>query len=492
MKDIPQDATPIRLTEPVPLIGAAGPYGDQEMWKRHDPALPDDVVGMAATTDPAGASTCVTGAEMAFRTWSRWSSDERHSALKVGLAAVEREQDALARLLATEVGKPLREAQLEVKLFLTAIEWFADGFERFRDTSTYTDDTELQVVRRPVGVTVLVLPWNWPLFQLAGKLVPALLTGNTIIVKPSPLAALVVGRVIALLNETLPPGTVSTVLGPVDTTVRTLLTDKRVQFVSFTGSVNTGRAIARLAADGPTRVVLELGGNDPAILRHDVELDDRTIISLMQSMFTTTGQGCQLIKRLLVHESRHDELVARLSEGIDNYYRLGHGIDLATTMGPLVSAAQRDRVAGLVDDACARGGTAFALGARAEQAYAAGWFHQPTLVVDCPTDAPLVTEEQFGPAVPLVRFADDNEAIRLANDTTFGLGSSIWSADQAAAHAMAERIEAGTTYVNNHNAFAVFRDTAVGGVGESGIGVEWGVEGLMEYTRGHIVSTRKR
>lgn len=492
MDDMPADATPMRLTEPVPLIGAFGPYGAQELWERHDPALPQEVVGFAATTDPAGATACITGAASAFSTWSRWSCDERHGALMLALAAVEREQDALARLLATEVGKPLREAQLEVKLFLNAIAWFADGFDRFRDASTYTADTELQVVRRPVGVTVMVLPWNWPLFQLAGKLIPALLTGNTIIVKPSPFAALIVGRVIALFNEALPPGTVNTVLGPVDTTVRTLLSDRRVQFISFTGSVNTGRAIAHLAAGGPTRVVLELGGNDPAILRHDVELDDRTIISLMQSMFTTTGQGCQLIKRLLVHESRHDELVERLTEGIDSYYRLGHGIDLATTMGPLVSAAQRDRVAGLVGDACARGATALALGSRPEQPYAAGWFHQPTLVLDCPTDAALVTEEQFGPAVPLVRFADDNEAVNLANDTTFGLGSSVWSADVEVAHAMAERIEAGATYVNNHNAFAVFRDTAVGGVGESGIGVEWGVEGLMEYTRGHIVSTRKR
>lgn len=492
MTESNNDNTPVQLAEPVPLYGTDGAYGSGELWHRHDPAWPGQLVGRAATTNPAGATRCVDGAVAAFVHWSQFSCDERQVALTEAFRAVAKEQDALARLLATEVGKPLKEAQLELKLFLGALEWFLPAFETFSETASYTRGVELQTVRRPLGVTVMVLPWNWPLFQLAGKLVPALLTGNTAVIKPSPLAALVVGRVVALLNQTLPPGTVSTVLGPTDTTVRTLITDKRVALVSFTGSVATGRKIAQLAADGPTRVVLELGGNDPAILRHDVELDDRTIITLMQSLFTTTGQGCQLIKRLLVHTSRHDELVERLTSGIDAYYKLGHALAADTTMGPLVSAAQRYRVAAMVADAVARGATAVAGGRDPKGAVAKGWFHKPTVVIDCPEDAALVTDEQFGPAIPVLRFSDDVEAVRLANDTPFGLGSSVWSADVDAAYALAESLNAGVTYVNNHNAFAVFRDTAVGGVGVSGYGVEWGVDGLLEYTHGHIVSARKR
>ncbi len=486
------DDAPVRLNEAVPLVGPNGPYGAKELWARHDPAIPAEIVGQAATTDAQGAQFCVDGAMSAFLHWSHMSCDERHAALMRAFSAVEREQDALARLLATEVGKPLREAQLEVKLFLSAISWFQAGFDVFRSQAAYTPGDELQVVRRPHGVAVLVLPWNWPLFQLAGKLIPALLTGNTVIIKPSPMAALIVGRVVMLLNETLPSGTVSTVLGDTDTTVRTLLTDARVSFVSFTGSADTGRKIAAIVAQGPTRLVLELGGNDPAILRHDVVLDDRTIVTLMQSLFTTTGQGCQLIKRLLVHTSRHDELVARLTEGIDSYYRLGHGMDPETTLGPLVSAAQRDRVAAMVTDATARGATAISGGQGPFEPATDGWFHKPTVVIDCPHDAPLVHDEQFGPAIPIIRFGDDADAIRLANDTSFGLGSSVWSADVDAAHAIAQNLKAGVTYVNNHNAFAVFRDTAVGGIGTSGMGVEWGVDGLLEYTRSHIVSARKR
>lgn len=492
MADASEVVVPVRLDEPVMLHGANGRYGNAGMWARHDPALPSAVVGYAATCSPDEAIATVSGAHEAFRDWSTRSVDDRYERVQAAFAVVAAHEEEIARLLATEVGKTFREAQLEAKLFVMALDWFADGFATFRQHASYTFDDDKTVVHRPVGVTVMVLPWNWPLFQLAGKLVPALLTGNTAIIKPSPMAALVIGRVVELLNDTLPLGVVSTVLGANDTTVKAVLTDRRVAFISFTGSVATGRQIARIAAEGPTRVVLELGGNDPAILRHDVTLDDRTIVSLMQSMFTTTGQGCQLIKRIVVHESRHDELVDRLVHGIDGYYRLGHPLDVNVTMGPLVSAAQRDRVRGMVDAAVSQGARAHTLGVGPDETYADGWFLRPTLVTHVNNDAALVVDEQFGPAVPLIAFRDDAEAIALANDTPFGLGSSIWSDDLDAAHTLAQQLHAGVTYLNNHNAFAVFRDTAVGGVGESGVGVEWGVGGLMEYTRDHIVSARKR
>jgi acyl-CoA reductase-like NAD-dependent aldehyde dehydrogenase len=337
-----------------------------------------------------------------------------------------------------------------------------------------------------------VLPWNWPLFQLAGKLVPALLAGNTVVIKPSPLASLVVGRVVDALARVLPAGSVSTVLGPVETTVRALLTDRRVDLISFTGSVATGRRILALAAEGPTRAVLELGGNDPAVLLEDVELDRKTVVALMQSMFTTTGQGCQLIKRLLVHRSRADELVHLLREGIDAYYRLGHGLAPDTTMGPLVDETQMRRVQRLIDDAVAGGAEAVPLGEGPDRAAADGWFIRPTLVLGSDRTAALVREEQFGPAVPVLTFENDDEAIELANEGPYGLGSSIWSADTERAARLADRLEAGATYLGNHNAFAVFRDTAVGGIGDSGIGVEWGEEGLLEYTRPHVVSRRRK
>jgi acyl-CoA reductase-like NAD-dependent aldehyde dehydrogenase len=345
-----------------------------------------------------------------------------------------------------------------------------------------------EIMRLPLGVVSIIVPFNWPLAILAASLPQALVAGNTVVVKAPPTTALSFVRTLEHVAGQLPPGVLNVISGRDDEIGPVLIQDPRVAKVAFTGSVGAGKRIMGMAATNLTRVTLELGGNDPAIVLADAELDEAAIGRLAVGAFLTTGQVCMAMKRLYVHRSRYAEVVDGLSQALAAT-RLGHGLDERATMGPLHAARQRDFVAELLEEARGRRAEVREFGSAVDEgAVAQGRFLRPALVLDPPTDTRIVTEEQFGPALPIIPFDDEADAVAQANDTWSGLCSSVWSGDPDHAASVADRLRTGTTFVNAHNAPWLDERAPFGGFKQSGMGREMGVEGILAFTDSHSVS----
>ena len=296
----------------------------------------------------------------------------------------------------------------------------------------------------------VIVPFNWPIAILAASLPHALLAGNTAIVKPPPSTPLATTRLVQRVAEKLPPGVLNVVTGR-DSEMAGLIDNPDVAKVCFTGSVNGGKRIMEMASRSLTRVTLELGGNDPAIIREDAVLDDDHLDRLFGAIYDTTGQICMNAKRLYVHRSRMDELVAGLSARLEKVV-LGHGLAEGTTMGPLHQAAQKAFVSEIVEEAKDSGATVLEFGELPGGEFAEGNFLRPAIVVDPDPSLRVVTQEQFGPVIPVIPFDDDADAVRLANDTWAGLCASVWTADTDAANRLGGQLECGYVWVNDHGA----------------------------------------
>jgi acyl-CoA reductase-like NAD-dependent aldehyde dehydrogenase len=287
------------------------------------------------------------------------------------------------------------------------------------------------------------------------------------------------------LVRALPPGVLNVVTGADEVLGPVVVGDPRIRHVVFTGSVGGGKRIMAMAAPNLTNVTLELGGNDPAVILDDATLDEAAIGRLSGATFMTTGQVCMAVKRLYVPRSRYDEVVDGLRATLDGA-RVGPGLDAATTMGPLNTARQRDYVAELVGQAKAAGADVLTFGEIS--ADAPGNYLLPTLVLNPAADLPIVTEEQFGPTLPVIPYDTEAEAVAAANDTWSGLCSSVWSADPEHAMSVARQLRTGVTFFNNHNATAVDERAPFGGVNQSGVGRELGREGLLGFTETHVMA----
>ncbi|MWA02923.1 aldehyde dehydrogenase family protein [Actinomadura sp. LD22] len=411
-----------------------------------------------------------------------WAADleRRRRALAEIAAAVRREAGELAAVLTAEQGKPLKAALFEVGEVARWFEAFA-AMEPAQEELATEDGGHAVVRRVPLGVVAAITPWNFPLLLVGWKAAPALLAGNTMVLKPSPftpLSTLLLGRVIA---AAVPPGVFSAVAGGDDLGAR--MTGHPVpRKISFTGSVRTGAAVMRAAAEGLKRVTLELGGNDAAIVLDDAD-PDAVESPLFWGAFANSGQICAGIKRLYVPESLADPILERL---VDRAKRtpMGDGTDPAVKLGPIQNRPQFDRVSALTADAVARGGTVAAGGHRLDRP---GYFHAPTIVTGVGPGVPLVDEEQFGPVLPVMVYRDVEDAIAAANATEYGLSGSVWSADVDRAARVAGRLDAGTVRVNDHLTFSP--RVPFGGRGVSGLGVENGPWGLDEFSDLQVLRT---
>jgi acyl-CoA reductase-like NAD-dependent aldehyde dehydrogenase len=330
------------------------------------------------------------------------------------------------------------------------------------------------VRRRPVGVVAAIAPWNVPLALAFWKVAPALRAGCSVVLKPSPYTPLSTLRVGEILRSVLPPGVLNVVAG--EDELGAWMTGHPVpRKVSFTGSVPVGKLVAAAAARDLKRVTLELGGNDAALILDDADVD-AIAEPLFTSAFSNAGQICCAVKRVYVPERLHDRLAGALAD-LAGSFPVGDGAEPQTKMGPLAHEAQRRRVAQLVDEAVATGGRVLAGGRELDRS---GFFYAPTVVTGAAQSTTLVSDEQFGPALPLIAYRDEDAAIAAANGTPYGLGGSVWSADPDRAGAVADRLECGTVWINTHKALAVHQP--FGGLKWSGIGTENGVWGLDEYT----------
>jgi len=463
------------------------------MIERENPARVDELVGSVEPTDPAGVDVAVARARSAQRAWATTDLGVRCAAVRAGADRIAAELEGLAVLMARETGKVLPDCRGELGFSVTVLRWSADRAEELLVDQVVDDEAgRLLIRRRPYGVVAAVTPWNAPVILAALKLGPALVSGNAVVVKPSPLAPFAIARVVELLGAALgshgaPDGTVQTVQGDADTATA-LVGHPGVDRVAFTGGERAGRAIAALAGQSLTPTLMELGGNDAALLLDDADLGPDAMDRLVMATFATSGQVCMAVKRLLVPRSRHDELVEAYRAAAARVLRVGDPLHDGVTVGPVVSAASAARVRGMVDAAVHRGADALVLGSvDAATDLGRGHFLRPTLVLRAADHDALVADEQFGPALPVLAYDSLDEAVARANAGDLGLAASVWSADEERAFAVASRLDAGFTFVNTHNRTGMSLRAPFGGVKRSGWGREYGDEGVLEHTQPCVI-----
>ncbi len=440
-----------------------------------------EVVDRAAAATAQDTNRAIDAAESALRSWSKTPPARRGEILfEAGHRVREREKE-LARILTQEQGKPIREAVLEVRRFVHTLDHYAGMSKSIRGGYVpQLDDRRFGVIiKKPIGVCGAIVPWNFPLSLLGNKIGPALLCGNTVVVKPAGTTPLTDIAAIQIMNEAgIPPGVLNIVPGPAKIVGEAILRDPRVRKVGFTGATSTGRHVMEVAAQTVKRVTLELGGSDPMIVCDDANIDEAASAASVGRFFNC-GQACLAIKRLYVFDKVFDEFISKLMPRVEKL-KVGNGLEHGILVGPLHTAAQRAEVEDQVADAVKRGARVLAGGKRPEgAAFEKGNFYLPTILVDVDERSKVVTEEVFGPALPLMRVQSLDEAIEKANSSIYGLGSSIWTRDIDKANEAAERLEAGYTWINSPQ--IIFDELPFGGVKQSGLGKEHGNEALDYY-----------
>ncbi len=444
-----------------------------------------DVVNPATGLAHAAAPDCTSeqldaAMESAAKAYPGWRTDEaaRRDALLRAADALMAAVGDIAPILTAEQGKPLGEATMEVYGAAIWLQYYA-ALEIPRQVIQDDGAAHVEVVQRPLGVVAAITPWNFPLVLASWKIAPALLAGNTMVLKPSPYTPLSTLKLGEVLRDVLPPGVLNVVSGR-DPLGASMTAHPVPRKVSFTGSVATGKKVAASAAPDLKRVTLELGGNDPAIVLDDVDVDG-IIDKLFWGAFQNNGQVCSAIKRVYVPEALHDDIVDGLAERA-RAVKVGDGTAEGTQLGPINNRAQFERVQELVADAVGSGATAVAGGAAIE---GDGYFFAPTILAGLSDGARIVDEEQFGPALPVIPYRDVDEVVERANGTHFGLSGSVWGADADRAAAVAARLECGTAWVNTHLALAPHQP--FGGAKWSGIGVENGTWGLLGFSEPQVL-----
>ena len=436
-----------------------------------DPAT-GEPVGEAPVHDVADLERAIASATAAQPAWAALGHEARSAALLRAADAVERSAEALAVLLSREQGKPLNGPNARFEVGACAA-WLRATAATELAPETVVDDgeTHAEIHYRPIGVVGAIGPWNWPMMISVWQLAPALRMGNAVVLKPSEYTPLSVLALVNVINQELPEGLLSVVCGGREVGGR-LAEHPAVGKIMFTGSTATGKAIIKSSAGTIKRLTLELGGNDAGIVLPDA--DPKAIAEdLFWGAFINTGQTCAALKRLYVHEDIYEDVCEALA-AVAAAMPMGVGLDEANVLGPLQNKAQFEIVSRLVQ-AAKDSGARVLLGGDPDPAQP-GYFYPTTLVADIDNSNPLVAEEQFGPALPIIRYSSVDEAVEMANALDVGLGASVWSSDPAQARAVAARIQAGTVWINKHG--AVDPRIPFGGAKQSGYGLEFGAEGL--------------
>lgn len=423
----------------------------------------------------------VAAAKAAFPEWSATSIDERKAVVNKIADAIEANGQELAQLLVQEQGKPLADATGEVFGMAAFCRYFTalDLPVKVLDDS---DGRRVEAHRKPLGVVGAIVPWNFPLILAAFKLPPALIAGNTLVLKPAPTTPLTTLRLGELIKDIVPAGVVNFITDANDLGAP-MTAHPDIRKISFTGSTATGAKVMAGAAGLLKRITLELGGNDAGIVMDDVNPKEAAP-KLFQSAFQNSGQVCIAMKRLYVHEDIYEEMCEELAT-IANETVVGDGLEQGTKLGPLNNKMQYDKVNEIIADAKQKGNVI----AGGEPVDGPGFFIRPTIVKDIEPGSRLVDEEQFGPVLPVIKFDSYDEVINQANSSDYGLGGSVWANDLDKAYALAEKMESGTVWINKHAEL----DPGIpfGGAKQSGLGNELGEEGLEEFTQLKIINMAK-
>jgi aldehyde dehydrogenase (NAD+) len=448
-----------------------------------DPATNTPIArSSVASRDDAHAA--MESADRAFRE-SNWATDDgarRARALTKLAGLVEANSESLARLETLNMGKPLRESRVDLGYIVRTLEYFAGLADKVEGETIPVPGARLDyTLREPLGVTVHIAPWNYPLLLAVRSLAPALAAGNAAVLKPASLTPLTAVAFARLAKEAgLPDGIFNVVTGSGTEVGEALVDDPRCRSVTLTGSGEVGQRIAELAAHRLIPTTLELGGKGPVIVFADADLE-RAAKAIGYGIFGNAGQMCWAASRLIVHESLRTPLVERV-RAIADGLKLGPGVEDGVEMGPLVSPEQEARVLGYIEEARSNGGTVVTGGSKIRDGRLdAGNFVRPTILADLPSASRALREEIFGPVLSVSAFTEPEEAIRAANDTPYGLLAALWTRDLATAHTVARRIEAGMVVVNDSP--MSFPQSPFAGVKGSGLGFEQGTHALEPFTR---------
>ena len=445
-----------------------------------DPAT-GEVFASCACASLEQLDQAVVAAAAAYPAWAATPIEQRQAKLIEMAEIIERELEPLARLLTSEQGKPLADALAEVG----GAAHFLRHFAAQTLPVEIIEDSELRRVelhRSPLGVVAAIVPWNFPLLTAMIKVGASLLTGNTVVLKTAPTTPLTTLRVGALFADVIPAGVLNIVTDKNDLG-EALTSHPLVRRVSFTGSTATGSKVMRSASDSLKRVTLELGGNDSAIVLKDCDPDTVSPL-LFDAAFMNNGQVCVALKRLYVHDSQYDAICANLAESARAAV-VGPGLQQGTQLGPVQNRVQYDKLKLLIEETRAEA----TIVAGGDSPEGPGFFINPTIVRDISDDSRLVCEEQFGPVLPVMRYSSLDEVIARANNTSFGLGNSVWSASDANAGAVAMRLDSGSVWINKHG--DVSPDVPFAGAKMSGIGVEMAEHGLIEFTQAKVINYAK-
>ncbi len=425
----------------------------------------------------------VAAARRAFKSWRRTSQEERQQVVQGIAAAIKDNADELFRLLTREQGKPHAQAQQEI--YGAAGLAAAQATLTLDDVISQDDDTRLSRTRRvPVGVVGGIVPWNFPVMMAIQKIVPALVAGCTIVLKPSPFTPLTTLRIAELIKDIVPAGTVNIITG--EDTLGPLITEHPdIDKITFTGSTATGKKIMAGASGDLKRITLELGGNDASIVLPDADVE-KVAEQLFWSSFSNAGQVCIAAKRIYIHEDIYDDLSKAIAEYAKNVV-VGDGAQQGTGVGPIQNRKQYERVLELIQDA-RDNGYKFLTGGDKDPS-GTGYYVPITILDNPPEDARIVAEEQFGPVMPLMKFETVDEVIERANNSEYGLAGAVWTKDTDKGVAIAEQLETGTVWINEFMHLSPF--APFGGHKQSGFGAEYGIDGLKEFTYPQVITVKR-
>lgn len=460
-----------------------GKMVDNGQWLEVLNPATEQVVGRVPSCGKEELDSAVAAARRAFTQWKRTTAEERQQVVQGIAAAIKENADELYRLLTSEQGKPHAQAQQEI--YGAAGLAAAQSTLTLDDVINQDDDTRLSRTRRvPVGVVGGIVPWNFPIMMAIQKIVPALVAGCTIVLKPSPFTPLTTLRVAELIKDVVPAGTVNIITG--EDTLGPLITEHPdIDKITFTGSTATGKKIMEGASGDLKRITLELGGNDASIVLPDADVQ-KVAEQLFWSSFSNAGQVCIAAKRIYIHEDIYDDL----SKAIADYAKtvvVGDGSQQGTGVGPIQNKKQYERVLDLIQDA-KDNGYKFLTGGDKDPS-GTGYYVPITILDNPPEDARIVAEEQFGPVMPLMKFASVDEVIERANNSEYGLAGAVWTKDTDKGVEIAEQLETGTVWINEFMQLSPF--APFGGHKQSGFGAEYGIDGLKEFTYPQVITVKR-